>query len=191
MLHLSKQGILFAPIHLTTYSGRPNSHVDLGWEYFTTTMITQIAKWFEKQGKSILFCFVGREALKYALCVPQITHMKVSIDDPLETIDINNVSNMTKQWFIGMSNFVSEYYPQSAVQYQLSLIDAFNFELIDKMWLEYVVRNYIPMPALPEGISKKLKDSILDLSLRFDCPGTAGFVATPEIVYNVGINYLK
>jgi uracil-DNA glycosylase len=192
MFHMSRQGILMTNIRLSTYSGRPQSHLNIGWENFTHWMLMQIAIKKMEQGKPILFILLGKEAGTYkGRIVNENTdpHTCMEIDDPRLWEKNAEVSNATKQMFIVMSNFISTHYPEQAKDYDCSLVDAFDFQKVDRLWMDHVVQNRIPMPAFPEGISAQLRQSLTNLSVKFDCPGTAGFVATPMIKFKVGLNY--
>lgn len=185
----ARQGVLLINAKLCVYSGRPGSCDDMGWDEFTAWMIRQLSGVKNKEGKPILFISLGSKTNRFLADVVGDIHLKIQCENPAFAIKGEPISDTAKNLFIGMSNFVVENYPEESKMYSCSLEPAFNFEKVDELWLDYVVDNRIPMPAMPEGMGAEVRRSVINLANKLDCPGTAGIVLTPMINYKIGINF--
>jgi uracil-DNA glycosylase len=189
LFNWAKQGILLLNVNLCVYSGRPGSCRNMGWQDFTSFMINNLSSIKAMENKPLLFISLGDYSEGYLADVIGGCHLKIHCENPSLAVKDKPLSDRAKSLFIGMSNFVSENYPEHAKTFPCSLEPAFNFNIVDSIWLDFVIKNRIPIPAMPEGIGKELKKAVMDLSVKFDCPGTAGLVVTPMINYKMGIDF--
>lgn len=189
MVDLSRQGILMTNEILSTYSGRPNSHTEIGWQHFTRYMISRAMEIKAEENKPIMLIGLG---LNRKLRPENMWegHMYVNISDPKNGLKFDDLDNTTKQVFVVMSTFVAENYPEQAKSYHLSLDALIDWSKMDNTWLEFVVTNNIPMPAIPEGISKRVREAILKFADKFELNGVMQTVNAPSLTFKVGINYL-
>jgi uracil DNA glycosylase len=188
LLHLSKQGVLLLNRRLSTFSGRPNSHMYLNWEHFTDWMIRNIIYIKAQQGKPILLLDTTGHIKNL-----ENTHKDsifMHVNDPILRQKPTEVSPETLKMFIVMSNFVATYYPECSIEKTCTLEEAFDFTKVEDIFLRFVTGNAIPMPAIPKGISQKVKDAIISAASSFEFYGTAGELVTPKISFKIGINYL-
>lgn len=191
MNHLAKQGIVFTNEYLSTYSGRPGSHRNLGWHEFTQHMLWQVSMFKQNQNQPVMFVFMGNESgLEKNIINDKGLHLVVNIADPRHEQKYGELDTTTKHLFIVMSNFIAEYYPEQAKSYRCTFEDAFDWNKVESIWRTFVGVNVIPMPAIPDGISNKMRDAIISMSDKFDFYGTAGELYTPNANFKVGINYL-
>lgn len=190
--HLAKQGIVFTNEHLSTYSGRPGSHRELGWRKFTAYMLAQISFYKEELNQPIMFVFLNPEAdLEKYVVNHKNLHLIVEIANPEIERLYSDLDSNTRNVFIVMSNFIAEYYPEQARTFDCTFEQAFDWTKVEGLWKDFIFQNNIPMPAMPEGISQKMKDAIMMMNSKFDIYGTAGRLETPRATFKVGINYLK
>ena len=188
MTHMAKQGILFANKRLTTYSGRPGSHYDLGWDKFTSWMIQKII--YEKTlgNKPIMIIRLGGTTVIKTM-YDHKDSIYVNINDPKLEGKPLDISRNTQQIFIVMSNFICQFYPESARTYQCDISEAFNFDLIDNLWARFVQENHIPMPAFTEDVSQKMREAVLSFSSKLGIEGAIGELSTPSIIFKIGLQY--
>jgi uracil-DNA glycosylase len=189
LFNWAKQGILLLNVNLCVYSGRPGSCRNMGWQDFTSFIINNLSSIKAMENKPLLFVSLGDYTEGYLAGVIGDCHLKIHCQNPLLVKKDEYLTDRAKSLFIGMSNFVSENYPEQARDYPCSLEKAFNFDIVDQIWLDHVIKSRIPIPAMPEGIGKAMKEAVMNLANKFDCPGTAGIMLTPTINYKIGIDF--
>jgi uracil-DNA glycosylase len=187
MVHIARQGVLFANKRLTTYSGRPGSHHDLGWERFTQWIIERIIE--EKTLGNKPLMIVSLDVDKISTPYDHKKSIYINIDNPKLGAKPLEISKTTSQIFIAMSNFICQYYPESAKTYQCDISEAFNFDLIETLWGRFVQENNIPMPAFTESVSQVMREAVMKFSNKFGVEGAMGELSVPSLVFKVGLNY--